>query len=536
MNNKNVMSTVAIILAISAIVVQSILYFQLLDKYNQLSAELSSKSTNLEFAYNELVSRWNELNTSSKQLNISYQNLVIRYESLRVDLESSYQNLTIRLDSLLTSYGMLIANFTERCTEIETQIDKVNQTSKTQISRLNSSINEMEAFYYDLETEFNILNTTCNQLNLSVSALETSINDLETSINELNNKYTELETRLEELSEKVEVIWAIESGVIWQYGGGPIKANMEKLIHPRYAEETPDETILISDYEGNCVFEIGRDFTLKWEYTNLNRPCGAHRLDNGNTLIADSLNQRVIEVDEDGKIVWLYDTGTPVYDSILFDDYVVMTLPDVPVVRKIRYSTKETEWEKAYPAGSSPRSIQRIVDQHAGRPSFAPGRDGDYLIGSARGYVTELRDSDQSIVFSYGAVGEMRHAHDRLAWAASATIGWSDINSCLMFITDGEYGRVFAINRDKVVVWQYGWSYPYDGNAFNNLRPGPLLQTPDSVRFTKHGNLLIADSGGSKVIEVVFKDYKVPREWAHLFYEEEIRDTNTHDSFVAETG
>ncbi|MCG2768869.1 MAG: hypothetical protein ABIK79_13120 [Chloroflexota bacterium] len=43
-----------------------------------------------------------------------------------------------------------------------------------------------------------------------------------------------------------------------------------------------------------------------WWYGGMDLPYDANRLVNGNTLISDSRNSRVIEVDSAGLIVWEY--------------------------------------------------------------------------------------------------------------------------------------------------------------------------------------------------------------------------------------
>jgi len=53
------------------------------------------------------------------------------------------------------------------------------------------------------------------------------------------------------------------------------------------------------------VIEVDSSGTVVWQYaTNLSWPRSAQRLANGNTLIADTGHDRVIEVDESGAIVW----------------------------------------------------------------------------------------------------------------------------------------------------------------------------------------------------------------------------------------
>lgn len=69
-------------------------------------------------------------------------------------------------------------------------------------------------------------------------------------------------------------------------------------------------TILVADSENNRIVEYDlQSKTAVWTYGGddiLLWPRDADRLPNGNTLIVDSLHDRVIEVNREGKIVWEY--------------------------------------------------------------------------------------------------------------------------------------------------------------------------------------------------------------------------------------
>lgn len=106
--------------------------------------------------------------------------------------------------------------------------------------------------------------------------------------------------------------------------------------NPDYLEG-PDgtPTILVADSENDRVVEYERDcgeadprlgagtppgeceWNLVWEIgdDNLNWPRDADRLPNGNTLVVDSLNHRVIEVNPQGQIVWEATTPWGPYDG-----------------------------------------------------------------------------------------------------------------------------------------------------------------------------------------------------------------------------
>ena len=86
----------------------------------------------------------------------------------------------------------------------------------------------------------------------------------------------------------------------------------------RGADGTP--TILVADSHNDRVVEYAYTdgtWTRTWEVGTgqLNWPRDADRLPNGNTLITDTLNHRVIEVTPTGEIVWEYYATWGPYDA-----------------------------------------------------------------------------------------------------------------------------------------------------------------------------------------------------------------------------
>ena len=78
-------------------------------------------------------------------------------------------------------------------------------------------------------------------------------------------------------------------------------------------------TLLVADSENDRVVEYRRrgdgDWSLVWAYRgDLHWPRDADRLPNGNTLIVDTYNQRVLEVTPAGTVVWERAVPTMPYD------------------------------------------------------------------------------------------------------------------------------------------------------------------------------------------------------------------------------
>ena len=121
------------------------------------------------------------------------------------------------------------------------------------------------------------------------------------------------------------VIEVSHSGtIVWQYGTGTAGNGTNQLHHPTDAERLSDGNTLIADRINNRVITVktsdynpsepNNGFTagsIVWEMTGLYHPFDADRLSDGNTLIADYRNHRVIEVTPAKNIVWQYGTGRP---------------------------------------------------------------------------------------------------------------------------------------------------------------------------------------------------------------------------------
>ena len=89
-------------------------------------------------------------------------------------------------------------------------------------------------------------------------------------------------------------------------------------------------TVVVADSENDRVVEYacvtgaetqvigtgpGCQWTRQWAVTGFNWPRDADRLPNGNTLVVDSLNHRVVEVTPRGEIVWEYYVPWAPYDA-----------------------------------------------------------------------------------------------------------------------------------------------------------------------------------------------------------------------------
>ena len=96
--------------------------------------------------------------------------------------------------------------------------------------------------------------------------------------------------------------------IIWQYGtSGASGSGNNQLNSLRSAFPLANGNVLIADIYNHRVIEVDRDRQVIWQYgtsgasgsgnNQLYHPATAFPLANGNVLIADYSNHRVVEVD-----------------------------------------------------------------------------------------------------------------------------------------------------------------------------------------------------------------------------------------------
>ncbi|QLG29330.1 aryl-sulfate sulfotransferase [Halorarum halophilum] len=107
----------------------------------------------------------------------------------------------------------------------------------------------------------------------------------------------------------------------YQLGSDGDHSVMNEQHNPDWLlSEEGNPVILVADSENDRVVEYekrGDEWERVWEVgtDQLSWPRDADRLPNGNTLITDSLNHRVIEVTPEGRIVWEYYATWGPYDA-----------------------------------------------------------------------------------------------------------------------------------------------------------------------------------------------------------------------------
>jgi hypothetical protein len=181
-----------------------------------------------------------------------------------------------------------------------------------------------------------------------------------------------------------------------------------------------------------------------------------------NYLIADQFNNRVIEVDSNGTIVWHYGLGPTDFspDSII-------GVNDAQRVGKL------TLMAGTGTPGGQPQA------PNCSNPAGCP--DNRVILVNQAGHV----------VWQYGRFGVTGAGFDELNAPVQST--WLPTGHVL--ITDQANQRIIEVDQGKHIVWHYGTT----GVAGN----GPeQLNGPNCAELLANGHILICDQGNNRAIEV----------------------------------
>src|ERR1700720_3315645 len=178
----------------------------------------------------------------------------------------------------------------------------------------------------------------------------------------------------------------------------------------------------------------------------------------GNILISDQFNNRVIEADKNGNIVWSWGLGPM--------DFSANSILGVNDAERVGQDTLMAG--TGIPAGVDPNCPAGCADSRV-----------------------ILVDPSGNIVWQYGQFGVNGSGPDQLNAPVQAT--WAPDQT--VYITDQANQRVIQVDQNLNIVWQYGTT-GVSGNGFDQLN------APNSAELLKNGDVLIADEGNNRLIEI----------------------------------
>lgn len=341
----------------------------------------------------------------------------------------------------------------------------------------------------------------------------------------------------------------------WSYGvKGVSGINEGKLNHPTYFQRTKAATNLITDSENNRVIELESNKII-WQYGNenniegddskgsgfneLNKPLTAWRYENGNTLILDSGNHRVIEVNKDKEIVWEYiipqeeNEKDPPVKAFRLKTGKIMLTSEKKVV-EVDYSTKEVTWSSSIEQLASTASESDIttVKENIKKAKVFHGVSNRYVSQTP----SENKMNDEQMKAYIEAKRNELSNKATLRSPVILTPGAEVIDK--EFITvDKLKGIVNIIDRKGNYIWSYGNNSElkkpqfasfnnknivicdtenkrillFDKNTNTILNEIILkdLVYIKSAEFTHDNNILVCDSLGHKIFELNLNGDKI---------------------------
>jgi len=180
----------------------------------------------------------------------------------------------------------------------------------------------------------------------------------------------------------------------------------------------------------------------------------------GNILIADQFNNRVIETDPDGNIIWQYGRGP--------EDFTIHSIIGVNDAERVGALTLMSG--TGTPPGVIPQATNGVADNRV-----------------------ILVDEAGEIVWQYGQFGETGDGFNLLNTPVQST--WLPSGDVL--ITDQGNNRIIEVNMRKRIVWEYPGA---------NKNAADQLSGPNSAELLANGHILIADQGNNRAIEVTRND------------------------------
>jgi uncharacterized delta-60 repeat protein len=292
---------------------------------------------------------------------------------------------------------------------------------------------------------------------------------------------------------------AIEALTVAQSVGDPIR--WDTVMAAATMRRVRGQT-LITDSLNHRVIEVDADKRIVWQYgdgtlgsgsNQLNQPYRARRLANGNTLIADLGNDRVVEVTRRKAVVWQFDRssfaparevnlwGHPSSAERLANGNTLITAGGhVPTGDLIPANA-------AYHSLIEVTPDKKIVWQVRGRTDYVVG-DYPYPV-----FATRLANGGTLVTHTMPSDVVELGPTNATVWSYSATLTTPRTAVRLAnrntLIADAYNGRVIEVDSLRRHVWHYG----------TTGTPDQLVWPESAVRLSS-GNTLIADF--NRVFEV----------------------------------
>jgi len=331
------------------------------------------------------------------------------------------------------------------------------------------------------------------------------------------------------------------SRLLAHYGiGVPDRSGERGLNGPRDAFELEDGTWLITDMLNHRVIEVEpKTGEIVWQYGTTGKPGNGHnqlsnpfsavRLPNGNTLIADYGNYRIIEVTPDKQVVWSL-TGSDIGVSRIQPTSVQFTEESTivfgnstafPHVLEVSYPDKRVILDlTGNPAFNWPTYAHKVQSNEVKDTTAFHHYRHILVVDLNTGYFYNFKPDGTQVFATYrysplgyttpgkGALECVDIWSDRVALLASPGVG-----AILAYLKEERLDKLALLFGNKCPA-------TWDGAGG---RVTPLIQDMGYCHRTPDGNLLISDYGSDMVYKVAPRlDKWVPPSPLKLWYNEVI--------------
>jgi hypothetical protein len=334
------------------------------------------------------------------------------------------------------------------------------------------------------------------------------------------------------------------------------------LNTPSDVQRLVNGNVLITDTGNHRIVEF-EDKQIVWQYGNadnatagaygngpdqLSYPQSALRLDNGNTLIVDAGNLRVMEVSQDKALVWEHSLAEgpdeermdAPFRAAYMRNGLVMVLGESSVIeydpreKKVVWSCMMSDFAKAQVQLKADDSARKVFMRHGVRNPYMRTADktdeADAKAAEAtqrmqellakrlasrgtdtnKAHITILGDKPKLETLEFYLVERMKNRIVRtnrdgiLSWRYGEASGQTlnKPHACLktpqgqVLISDTDNHRIILVEPStSAIVWQLGET----GKSGNGA---DLLNRPRSAQMLANGNLLVVDQNNRRVFEI----------------------------------
>jgi hypothetical protein len=247
------------------------------------------------------------------------------------------------------------------------------------------------------------------------------------------------------------------------------------LAGPLNPQRLQNGNTLVALTADNQVVELNRFGAVVWQFTGVRYPTDAQRLPGGNTLIADRDEMRAIEVRPDGSIAWQYGNVLNLYGArrLASGNTLLAVQGDYSdvhpgVILEVN-PAGETVWSYG---GSTVALLAPSAERLANGHTLIADNSG-FAAGTAR--VIEV-DAAGAIVWSYSA-------------GIYGVYGVHRLPNGNTLINDQGNGRIIEVNPRGETVWRFGG-----------------MDTPGGFDVLAGGGLAIAEWDENRVYDIAPPD------------------------------